>query len=187
MRKGSNLESGDSVEVGKSHYDIYIQLLAQSGQLDQALKVAEAAKIYLEKSGRPLFDYWYGMGSIFYIRGEMDSSIYYLKKDVAGDKGYRCFAPRYWLGRAYLEVGKLPEAIDEFERQRDRIDCLYLNHSIWKAEIHYYLGIAYEKSNWTEKAIQEYRRFLEIFKNADLKILSHYDATSRLARLEHKL
>ena len=168
------------------HDDFHIQLLAQAGQLEAALGVAGEVKTNCEREGKPLYDYWYGMAAIYYAQGEMDSCISYLKLVVADDKPYRCFAPRYWLGRAYLESGRPAEAIDELEKQRDKIDCLYLNFSIWKTEIHYYLGIAYEKSNWTDKAIQEYRRFIDIFKDADPKLLADYDVWERLARLEQK-
>jgi tetratricopeptide (TPR) repeat protein/TolB-like protein len=186
MRIGNSAAANDTSGPKHVSDDIYIQLLAQSGQIDSALKTAAEIKTCRERNDKPLFDYWYGMAAIYYQQGNMDSCISYLNKDVADDKGYRCFAPRYWLARAYLESGKLPEAINEFEKQRDRIDCLYLNHSIWKAEIHYYLGIAYEKSNWVDKAIQEYRIFLALFKNADSRVMANYDAKSRLARLEQR-
>jgi hypothetical protein len=49
---------------------------------------------------------------------------------------------------------------------------------------HYFLGIAYEKSGWKEKASQQYQEFLEILKDADPGIYEVEDARARLARLK---
>ena len=53
-------------------------------------------------------------------------------------------------------------------------------------EDHYLLGTAYEKSGWTAKAIEQYREFLEIWKDADPGIPSVEDARARLAALENR-
>ena len=49
---------------------------------------------------------------------------------------------------------------------------------------HYYLGQAYEESGWTDKAIEQYETFLDIWKNADSGLTSVEDARTRLARLK---
>jgi hypothetical protein len=46
------------------------------------------------------------------------------------------------------------------------------------------LGIAYEQSGWTGKAIEQYEEFLDIWKDADPGIAEVEDARERLARLK---
>jgi hypothetical protein len=48
---------------------------------------------------------------------------------------------------------------------------------------YYWLGLAYEKSGWTNKAIQQYEEFLDIWKDADPGIEEIQDAKDHLARL----
>jgi hypothetical protein len=48
------------------------------------------------------------------------------------------------------------------------------------------LGLAYEKSGWTSKAVDKYEEFLDIWKDADPGIPEVEDARDRLARLKSK-
>ncbi|GEM_PF-3704297 len=50
----------------------------------------------------------------------------------------------------------------------------------------YYLGIAYEKSGWNDKAIGKYTEFLDAMKDADSGIAEVEDAQQRLAKLKKK-
>jgi len=86
------------------------------------------------------------------------------------------------LARAYLRAGRTDEAIAEYERltrfnpqERDRrlIPPIY----------HYELGKLYEQRGDREKAAGEYRKLLEIWKNADSDIPALADARRRLGRL----
>ena len=58
---------------------------------------------------------------------------------------------------------------------------------VWAAKVHYLLGLAYEKSGWDKKAIEQYEEFLEIWKDADPGIAEVEDAKQRLARLKGKV
>ena len=55
--------------------------------------------------------------------------------------------------------------------------------TIWAVKAHYLLGLAYEKSGWDKKAIEQYEEFLEIWKDADPGIPEVEDAKERLAKL----
>ena len=47
----------------------------------------------------------------------------------------------------------------------------------------FHLGVAYEKSGWTKKAVAQYEAFLEKWQDADPGIVEVEDARRRLARL----
>lgn len=63
------------------------------------------------------------------------------------------------LAKAYLELGRLNEAIAEYER------ILRLNQNYPLA--HYRLAQAYERKGLREQARSEYERFLQVWKDAD--------------------
>jgi tetratricopeptide (TPR) repeat protein len=63
------------------------------------------------------------------------------------------------LANAYLEIGRLDEAIAEYER------ILKLNPSYPLA--HYHLGQAYELKGQADQARAFYQQFLNVWKDAD--------------------
>jgi tetratricopeptide (TPR) repeat protein len=104
--------------------------------------------------------YYYLKGQIAMKKGHIDEAIEDFKQTLSQ-------LPEIWeidaledcLANAFLELGRLNEAIYEYER------VLRLNPNYPLA--HYHLAQAYEKKGLREKSIGEYARFLEIWKNAD--------------------
>jgi hypothetical protein len=56
-------------------------------------------------------------------------------------------------------------------------------YGIWSVKMHYYLGRIHEQLGEPEKAAEQYRTFLDIWKNADPGIAAKDDAEERLERL----
>jgi tetratricopeptide (TPR) repeat protein len=89
--------------------------------------------------------------------------------------------PPYWnidtfedcLANAYLELGRLDEAITEYERM------LSINPNYPLA--HFHLGLAYERKTERERAQAEYERFLQIWNDADRDIPEIITATRACA------
>ena len=77
------------------------------------------------------------------------------------------------LAGAYLELGRLDEAIAEYER------VLRLNPNYPLA--HYHLGQAYDRKGLQDRARAEYDRFLQVWKDADPDIPEVIAARKRLA------
>ena len=63
------------------------------------------------------------------------------------------------LANAYLELGRLDEAIAEYER----ILRLNPNYPL----VRYHLAQAYERKGLRDQARAEYERFLQVWKDAD--------------------
>ncbi len=86
------------------------------------------------------------------------------------------------LPAVYLEMGELGEAVSGYEQVnseylfREETPIPYITSV-------YHLGVAYEESGWTHKAIAQYEAFLEKWKDADSGIVEVEDARRRLARL----
>ncbi|MCI0489224.1 MAG: tetratricopeptide repeat protein, partial [Blastocatellia bacterium] len=81
------------------------------------------------------------------------------------------------LANTYLELGRLDEAIAEYER------ILSINPN-WPPA-HYNLGQAYERKGERERARSSYERFLEIWKKADTDAPQFIDAGERLKNLQY--
>ena len=77
------------------------------------------------------------------------------------------------LGRAYLELGRLPEAIAEYEH-------LARLNPHW-ARAQFQLGLAYERQGAREQARAAYQRFLQVWREADANLPEVIEAKARLS------
>jgi len=86
---------------------------------------------------------------------------------------------RDYLARAYAGLGKSEEAISEYEKlitfDPDGTDRRLIN-----PRYHYSLGMLYEKKGMKDKAIFQYQKFLELWKDADPVFSEPADARKRL-------
>ena len=179
----------EQVSLVKLGRQIYAPLLAENGQFAEAERIAEELRQDLEgATGRYTMEsYWHALGCIEFWRGNYERSIGFLTRVTALTDPLKSnhFRGRYWLARAYLEAARLAEAVSEFEKLLSGYAAdSHGWYVIWAVETNYYLGIAYERSGWNDKAIEQYETFLDIWKNADPGIESIEDAKARLARLK---
>jgi len=90
--------------------------------------------------------------------------------------------PRDILARAYIQKGDLDRAIAEYQ-QILTFDSSKGDRRLIHPRYHYRLAKLYEESRQVEKAILRYKRFLEIWENADDDLPEKIDAQKRLATL----
>jgi len=88
------------------------------------------------------------------------------------------------LGRIYLALGRPADAIPEFEGIAHGYSIPHFHDVPQTVKSHYLLGQAYEMSGWTDKAIDEYQQFLDIWHDPDPEIKEIADAKSRIAKLK---
>ena len=74
--------------------------------------------------------------------------------------------------------------MEEYEKALLRYDEYRVYVPIRAVKVHYHLGLAYERSGWDKKAIEQYEEYLGMCRNADLDIPEVADARERLARLQ---
>jgi serine/threonine protein kinase/Flp pilus assembly protein TadD len=158
--------------------DWYAMALAKNRDFIEADKILSAIRRDIDESDNAsMTRYWTAMGWVEFEKGIMDSAL----------ANFRRIGGSYTVARACLESGNLAEAIATYER----VQSEYGTASRWLQPIadvksYYYLGQAYEKSGWTDKAIQQYETFLDIWKDADPGLPAVDDAKARLARLKVK-
>jgi len=161
--------------------DFYVQFLAKNDDFEKAEKVARALKKDIEEKDQTLmYCYWYAVGGIELSRGNLEASLTNFQK-AAKEVPY--FWVHYMLAKVYFESGRLGDAVAEFEKALLRYDGNRAFLGIWAVKAYYLLGLAYEKSGWNKKAIEQYEEFLEIWKDADPGIPEVEDAKKRLEKL----
>jgi tetratricopeptide (TPR) repeat protein len=172
------------------HY--YIQLLVEDKRIEKAKEIIRALKIDIE-TGRQFYSYAYWLASSYIelAQGNTETVVPILKKALVYGRS-KDYADRLvllsggvLLGAIYLESGRLGEAVAELEKVLSRYDITRAIFAIRGVKAHYLLGLAYEKSGWTNKAIKQYEEFLDIWKDADPGIREIEDAKERLARLKN--
>jgi len=163
---------------------VYIMFLAESNDFKKAQEVAKVLRKDIEEKDQSRMGlYWWSVGHIELARGNFEASVTNFEK-VAKER--LNFGAIYWLARAYLEAGRLGEAVAEFEKALSRYDESRVWNAIWAVKAYYLLGLAYEKSGWNKKAIEKYEEFLDIWKEADPGIPEVKEAQERLAALRAK-
>jgi tetratricopeptide (TPR) repeat protein/TolB-like protein len=164
----------------------YAALLVENGEMNKAVELAHELRADLGRhDGIPERYYLLAMGRIELAKKDPGAAIPYLEQAASG----AVHAPRMlhlWipLATAYLEVGRLSEAVDLYERIFEMYGSRRLEHVIELVRSHYLLGLAYEQSGWNDKATEQYEEFLDIWKDADPGIAEVDDARERLARLK---
>jgi tetratricopeptide (TPR) repeat protein len=159
---------------------VYCEFLARSGDLEGAQRAANALRQALDRGHRFEEDYWYAKGWIEFEQGRYDKAADHFARAT---RIKPVFWNRFMLARAYLNSDRLAEATEMFDRTLNRYDEGWAVEPIWAATIHYYAGIASERSGWKDRATQHYQEFLSIWKDADPGIDLVDDAKQRLERL----
>jgi len=126
---------------------------------------------------------WFGRLLVEAAKENYDSAIAYYE---ILDTTFTMFQVSCLGGQMYLEAGRLADAVSTLENAVKRYDNLRAGSHFLVAVVHYDLGRAYEQTGWTDKAIEQYETFLDIWKNADEGLKSVDDAKTRLTRLKSK-
>ncbi len=89
-----------------------------------------------------------------------------------------------FLAQAYKENGDLDQAIEVYERLTDP-NPENRDGRLIRPENYYYLGELYEKKGKKAKAIASYEKFLDLWKDADMRTEEREKARQRLAVLKN--
>ena len=155
--------------------------------IDEAQKTADRLKQMIEQAmNKKLIRNYYSLkGMIELEKNNYSRAIEFFKKALpllsATSNSQLPYA--YFTGLAYHKAGDLENARQEYERVislaagRQAFGDLY-------SKSFYMLGIIYEQQDNRGKAIENYEKFLDLWKNADPGIAEVEDAKKRLAGLK---
>ena len=138
--------------------------------------------------------YDYVLGLLEFEEGKYDVAI---KQFHAGlEFTYPNRAGQFLYGVALFKSGQVTEAIRELEKASRYLPVFIIpkflppflpTSGYWLIGLvksHYWLGVAHEQQGSKNKAIAEYEKFLNIWKDADFESPELKDAQARLARLK---
>jgi serine/threonine protein kinase/Tfp pilus assembly protein PilF len=156
-------------------------------RLAEAQKAAEELKEMLEQGmiKNRMRVYYHLMGRVEIEREDYSKAIEYFKKGLPLFLPTSGLALRYAdsLGLAYYKSGALEKARKEYEKI-DSLTSGRIGYADLYAKSFYMLGVIYEQQGNTAKAIENYEKFLNLWKNADPGISEVEDAKNRLTELK---
>ncbi|MBI3363850.1 MAG: tetratricopeptide repeat protein [Ignavibacteriae bacterium] len=137
--------------------------------------------------------YDYGSGIISFENGKYDAALEQMNTAFRAVPPHH--APFYHHAVCLLKSGNLSEALNELNRLTRWSPIRYTPYdldglplaSYWLiglAKAHYWLGVAHEQQGEKEKAVTEYQKFLELWKDADFDSPEIKDAKQRLSKLQ---
>lgn len=180
LRKGNLPAAQSAANVGLKYNPKDLEVLftiavakkdmAKAAQLKEALENVNQASRGQRPSRRPV---WYYRGVFDLNTGNAAEAIYDFKQALT-------HRAQYWildafedcLANAYLELGRLDEAVAEYQR----ILKLNPNYPL----VHYHLAQAYERKGQQDQARVEYQQFLQVWQGADADIPEVIKAKSAL-------
>jgi serine/threonine protein kinase/tetratricopeptide (TPR) repeat protein len=174
------------------YYDLELEgwILAEMGRMDEARNTAEEIKGLVDAGPfkKRIRHYDFLRGMIALKSKNYSYAIESFKKalsllphpvDFITDHGLY----RYYLALAYHESGDLPAARDEFEGLVGLIPGRNTYGDLY-AESYYKLGRIYQQQGNSAKAVENYEKFLDLWKDADPGLPQVEDARKRAVALK---
>ena len=156
---------------------------ALNGDMRKADQLMAELKRDIDRYGpSAIDDYQIWTGTLEMEKGNYDTAAVLFQKAF---KITPLFFLREYLGRSYLEAGRIDDALMIYEKIINRYE---LNRAYWPAGgvmTHFYLGRTYEEAGRYDEAIEQYETFLDIWRDADEGIKIIEDAKKRLAKLKN--
>ncbi len=173
--------------------DFLIWALAANGDIATAVKTASDLQRDVAQTG--VFNTCtgdYSAALMEYEQGKFDLAVAQFAKAFQHLPPNR--SPQLLYGVSLLKTGHVREAISEFQRLSNWVPISYpwitlqfLPTSTMlptaSVKVHYWLGVAYEQMGEKARAVAEYERFLDTWKDADFKSPELLDAKARVAKL----
>jgi predicted Zn-dependent protease len=169
----------ESPSLLQNDIPLYCQVLAEFGKTVEAHSLLHRYSDLLTLSGSDSTLYWFSRGAIRLSEGDPEGAA--LDLDAAG-RVIPSFPVKYLLARALIETEHLDSAIVILENlARSYTDEQFI-WGTWRVKTHYWLGVAYQEAGMIRAAMEQYRVFLGIWKDADAGLVEVDDARRRLAR-----
>ncbi|MGD9140895.1 MAG: protein kinase [bacterium] len=164
-------------------FDIYGHILALAGEVGMAKELLREAESRPDGETLKQYDAYYVFRGLI-ARAEGDFEAATAELEMALEKAPDPYLHiRSLLAETCLEAGRHDLAIAYLEKALSRYDGSRALSAIRAVSAYYLLGRAYEASGWKERAIEQYEKFLNIYKDADPGIAEVEDARARLERL----
>ncbi len=187
-----------NLPLSKVQYKYYLGMAElRAGQIDSAkFRLFEIKSLLPEldtyRKDESIFRYNLFYADLLLVQDSLKKAIVTAEKTLRLDKvpsmstwrifGYNLPFIKDVLARAYYKNGELDKAIAEYERLTN-FDPNSNNRRLIHPKYRYRLAKLYEEKSWSDKAIEQYEKFLEIWKDADEDLEELIDARKQLIKL----
>jgi tetratricopeptide (TPR) repeat protein len=159
------------------------------GSIEESIKTSEELRASLLDSPNPkLMHYYHHLRGMIDLKQEnFPEAIENLEKALSlqtGNPNDKRADYIESLAKAYAASADIDKAQAEFEKITSTIVNRYSYGDIY-ARSFYELGKIYEQKDWKGKAIEQYEKFLDLWKNADPGLPEVEDARKRLEELKN--
>ena len=162
---------------------LYIYFLVLAGRTADAERVLDEVEAEMGDTYPLRLNFLISLGLFELGRGNFAEAAEQFEK-IVNEFGFTGFTGRYALAGAYLQSGRLGEAVEELEAMTsDYSEDRVAANPIGAVKTHYLLAKAYERSGWSRQAEEQYERFLDFWGDGDPGIPAVEDARESLARL----
>ncbi len=179
----------DTPDYPPNYLRYFVQLLAEDGKLDQADSILNVLYQQVEQYPSLWFVYCYGKGCINMQLENYTAAVDNFREAAKlrpRNNNYGYFETHTMLAQALLRNGNIEEAILEYNNLQTPYNYFRAYWSLWDVTSHYYLGLAYEKSGWINRAVHEYEMLLDYWQDGDINIVERQEVERRLAALRQK-
>jgi tetratricopeptide (TPR) repeat protein len=187
----TELERGERIWEEKEPYDqapwtwCRVRLLAKAGRPSEAEDLLRTLKENAEERAPALMGYFcWGSGALALARGDAKEAADLLERgfELPMLSGHPLDV-RCAQAQARLASGEPEKAATELESALARYEAWEVGWPLDWARGHYLLARAYEESGRSGRAVEQYEKFLSIWKDADSDLQEVVDARTRVARL----
>ena len=169
---------------GNFYDDYYVHVLIERGDMQEAVDAVTQFRRAAETTylGHTEVQQYLGLAEGLLERAQGSPDCLPKIKRVA-DAELDNFVASFELARAYQQLGQHDDAIATFEMLLTACTRQRLTEAGDAVKAYYFLAMCFEDTGAIDKAIANYERFLEIWKDADAVIPELEDARERLQRL----
>jgi tetratricopeptide (TPR) repeat protein len=167
--------------------DVYAVALARVGDTAAALDLLDLLEHRLTSMGGTNADRaWVriAQGRVSLLQGHTGDAIRNLEAAVPLNRRNLRPIAEHYLAEAYLEAGRPADAVPLLKRQLTNLETIDFWLPVDFAEANFMLGQAYEGTGKTRKAVEQYRRVLEMYENGDPDIPLRDKARQRLEQIQ---
>lgn len=183
VKRASELEHRADTSSEVYWRDYLASLYAESGDFARAESVLTEIRADLKKSTDVNSRGWLlvAEADFDFFNGDPLKAI---PKYLAADSLLRSvYFTNLALAKAYLAAGQIDKAVSRLEKASTEYSEGRLFDPLSSVLIHYYLGIAYEKSGWNDRAAEQFEKFLGLWHKAPPDQKEVADARNRLMKL----
>ena len=185
IRQSMKLYSEQFPDQVVFNHCFYIYMLAASGDISSAEAEAEKLRVEIDEKSGYESDYRFARGAIEFYKENYEQALEYLIQDSLPETTLT-YPAIFLKARTHLKISNNAGALEVLNNMIFGNINRRIYWGPWAVTPYYYRGLTYEKLGNKEKAIADYEKLIDLWKNADTEIPILDSAKQRLNLLKEK-